>query len=77
MEYRPTARSQDAIQHQSKTGDSSDHRVIGFGVLQQLVAQPLLGYSGRDAAGRLGRVQREAIRVFKEQNVWADKEMEE
>lgn len=42
--------------------------------LAQLVAQPLLGYSGRNAAGRLGRVQREAIKVFKERNGWADKE---
>lgn len=57
--------------------ETADHGVTGFGDSVQLGVQPLWDYSGRDAAGGLGKVQRGGIKVFNEQNGCFDKEMGE
>lgn len=57
--------------------EPADHGETGFEHPVQLGAHPLWGYSARDAAGGLEKVQRGGIKGFNEQNGCSDKEMAE
>lgn len=61
---------------QGTTGDCRARGDCSWGSAQAGV-QSLEGYSGRDAAAGLGKVQRGGIKAFHEQNGCSDKEMGE